>query len=84
MDLQVTQYNVVEPKTVFLLSVWNGKEISTFSLKPEGIKPNTNAVRRFTEMLDRVIRLKQNILEDYASDKCWFFLAALALTTLAS
>ena len=31
--LQVTRYNVVKPKTVFLLSVWNMKGISAFSLK---------------------------------------------------
>ena len=59
--LRVIYHNFIKPITENLLSVWNGKEISTFGLKPEGMKPNTNAVRRYTEILDRVIRLKQNI-----------------------
>ena len=60
--LKVTQYNVVKPKTVFLLLVWNRKEISTFSLKPGGIKPNTNAVQRYTEILDLVNSFQANYI----------------------
>ena len=80
MVLQVSQYNVVE----FLLSVWNVEEISTFSLKPEGIKPNTNAVQRYAEILDRVNSFEAKYIGELRQWQVRVSVAALALTTLAS
>ena len=77
-------YNFVEPRTEFLLSVWNRKEISTFGLKPEGVKPNTNAVQRYTEILDRVNSFKAKYIGKLRQWQVLVFVAALALTTLAS
>ena len=84
MVLQVSHNNVVEPKTVFLLSVWNMEEISTFSLKPKGMKPNTNVVQRYTEILDRVNSFKAKRIGKLRRWQVLVFVAALALTALAS